>query len=122
MEICRFDQKYSQSEADILPRVVSKNAAYSQQRVFFSREVFPFTQALSSLRCFQVQLFRREATQQSAFTATSVSLFLLPLILGILSLLLFDRAVGDHDRRGDGGRHAANVSSLAFILAIFLLF
>ena len=72
------------------------------------------------MRWVQVQLFGHEATQQSAFTTTSVSLFLfLLLILGILSLLLFDRTVGDHDRRGDGGRHAANVSLLAFFLAIF---
>lgn len=119
--------------ADLIRNILNQKQIYYQEwcqkmllthnkGFFFSREVFPFTQALSSLRCFQVQLFRREATQQSAFTATSVSLFLLPLILGILSLLLFDRAVGDHDRRGDGGRHAANVSSLAFMLAIFLLF
>ena len=111
-----MNQKYSQLEADILPRMVSKN--YSQQTVFFAREVF--TQELSFLRWVQVQLFGHEATQPSAFTTTSVSLFLfLLLILGILSLLLFDRTVGDHDRRGDGGRHAANVSLLAFFLAIF---
>ena len=76
---------------------------------------------------FTVQLFGREAVKADCCVNSQplpphLFLFFLFLLFWVFFSPFYYLTGQSGDRRGDGGWHAANVSSLAFILAIFFAF